>query len=783
MENIKSFYIKHKKIIFIIFILLLMILLIYLRFWDFFSLTRIREGDCLIGRMDALEFFRRSVLEYHQFPLWFPHAQGGMPFFAHHIYQVISYPPLVALLIPSPPGMYNFSQLLGILLSGIFMYLLMRKFELKPQYAFISAMFYMFSPMALMFISSHTEAMQVYVWTPLIFLFLWKAVTEKEWVRNSILTGMFLALQFLGNGYDYSLFFVLVFISVFGVYLFGKNIMNRLIKVALISIIILLVTFGLFAVKVIPLLEYHSLTAKSQIESFSYEQSISDHMLSGDIKSPSDLFQSLLVPITSQKRDLPHRHEIKIGFSGLILLLLAFYKFRKKIVAAFLLLATLNLLTAWPTPLWYLFWKFLPMFDAIHHIDRSLFLYCFATSALIGFGASVLFNKLSHKKVNLKIALAVVFALVFVDLFFVTGYISEGRISGEGGGRFTSCFNHNYLLQNLSKDNDIFRIDNIRTKSHAGNAPPMISILGLEMLYGGSGTWFPEMYTYLGLAHSFPAKMYGMLNTKYIYSNDSINITNLRFMQKFEDFAPCQLYEDALTDYGVNGPYLYYNELYLPRAYFAENSIAIIGEKLSVDQTTYSLIIDDRYDPSNTVLIMLYGSIDDYSADFLSRFDSIILTRGSVSQSSGALLNSYISSGGILLPDLTKGENEITEDQLSELFTSFKGGYNSVNKAEFSLYTPNKRIIDIDGETGWLVLAEKFFMFEGWEPVINGEEKLFVRANGINSAVYINGEKGSLVFDYSPKSLRNGAIITFITLAAIMAFFMIDYKKKKKIHN
>ena len=70
-------------------------------------------------------------------------------------------------------------------------------------------------------------------------------------------------------------------------------------------------------------------------------------------------------------------------------------------------------------------------------------------------------------------------------------------------------------------------------------------------------------------------------------------------------------------------------------------------------------------------------------------------------------------------------------------------------------------------------------MFQGWEPKLNKKEKGILRANGMNSAVYLNGEKGSLIFDYSPNSFKRGATISLITLIAVIIYFIYFYMHKR----
>ncbi|MBW2989546.1 glycosyltransferase family 39 protein [Candidatus Woesearchaeota archaeon] len=727
-------------------------------------------------RQNSLNFFKRSILKYRQFPLWYPNEQAGIPFFAHPIYQVFSLSPLLALIIPTSQGMFNLAQVVNVFLSGLFMYILVINLKVKPKFAFISAVCYMFNPFSINHMSAFTDAMQVYFWTPLIFFFLWKAVTSKRWFKYSVITGISLAVTFLGNGYDFGLFLFFVFLSVFIVYVVSKHFSKRIVKLSLISLTILLVFTGLFSVKLFPLLEYNEVSSKKQIESYSYQDATKTHNLKGKINGFRHLIKTVLMPIGQPRAN---QHYLRLGIPGFIFLLFALTKWKKKLVMALILIIILNILIAWPTGLWYVFWKVGPVFNKLHSVDRSLFLYAFATSILIGIGGSVFFDKIKKKTKlkNLNPLYVAVLAVILLEAFFVSGYVNGGRINSEVGRSFKECYEQNQLLRNLSMDQSIFRINHIDTRVHAGSDASIISLLDLEMLYGGSGIWVPELYTFLGLAHSYPAKFYGMLNTKYIYGKTPINRSNLEFVYKFNTSEACSTFDSQ--DRGFDGPYLYYNRLYLPRIYVVENSILVIGEKDAVDQTSYSLMIDDRFDPSNLVIIMVYGKVNDYDLSFLKRFDSIILTKGSIDENSIPSLKEYSDSGGILLPDIMMNRNMVSQEEIDNLLSRFKGNYSEVKGINPSYYSPNKRIVELDGEAGWLILTEKFHLFPGWDPKLKNEKKPIYRANGMNSAVYLENEYGQLVFNYLPRSFMVGLVISLITLLLVILSF-IPFKKRFK---
>ena len=140
-------------------------------------------------------------------------------------------------------------------------------------------------------------------------------------------------------------------------------------------------------------------------------------------------------------------------------------------------------------------------------------------------------------------------------------------------------------------------------------------------------------------------------------------------------------------------------------------------------------------------------------------------------------LRQFVDQGGKLFPNIFNEETGINTAEMESMLDSFKKEYSEVKEANIDYYSSNRRDIRLDGEGGFLVLAEKFFMFEGWDPKINGKTKNIFRANGINSAVYLDAEKGSLLFKYSPKSFKYGSLITLFTLLIVVAWYV--YIKRK----
>jgi hypothetical protein len=214
------------------------------------------------------------------------------------------------------------------------------------------------------------------------------------------------------------------------------------------------------------------------------------------------------------------------------------------------------------------------------------------------------------------------------------------------------------------------------------------------------------------------------------------------------------------------GPYLYKNEFFLPRFFAVPNSILVVGDNAAVKQLVYSLMFQN-FEPKNTLLIQ--GTrINDYDAEFLKRFTIIFLVRDSVDQNSIGKLSEYAANGGVIVPDILNGQNTVSSENIRMIFNKTTGNY-----TEFGIgkYSSNKVVLNLNGEKGWLAVSERFAYFPGWKASINGKNIEILKADNAISAVYLDGERGKLGFEYEPGSFARGKLISAFALILILIYF------------
>jgi len=753
----------------IFFMILMVVLILFL-----FGKQHLKDKIPTKNELMAMHYFlffhnHKALAEDKQFPLWIDTMYGGTPFFALPQAETLLFHVLpLVYFISNPELSINITVLLQAFMAGLFMYLLLLDFKLKPKYAFVGAMVYIFNGFMLQTTLSWLQRYKVMLYLPLSFLFLRRALTRKQWFKYAILAGLFMALQFHGGGLDYFMFSLMVPLTYFVYQAIGKNMAARVLKVAFVAFVMIIIFLGLTAVKTMPLMEFSKVSSKRV--GFEFKDSVGRHFSFTDvIKLPFNLS--------------PPRYHTRIGVIAFLLLLIPLWKWRRREILFFYILMAVILLIATGSSFYYLLWKYIPGFAQLHHVERGLFVWEFTAAVLAAFGASLLFEKIIavNFKKYFKYIIIIFFILLTIDLVVVDKinyYNYEHGLFAENQPVADSVrdqVRQNYLLQNVSKDTGLFRVENIATATHSGQSILHSTTLGLHQIYGATSLWIPEYFNvYLGFTHRQPAKFHGMLNVRYLYHDTPVNRSGLTFVGKFKECEDC--WETWTTDHGVDGPYLYKNDLYLPRAYVVDNSILVIGEENAAKGNAYALMLENSFDPSNTVLVMKFGSVNELESEFLNKFSSIFLTQGSIDEQSLPKLQRFAESGGILMPNIFNGSQSVSPQEIQSLLTQFKGNYSNVKEMISPHYTPNFVKFTIT-EPGWLVLSEKYFMFEGWHCSIDNKEFDLHRADGIISALYLD-RLGELECAYTPKSFRNGLIISILTLLFIIGYFV--YKKTKR---
>ena len=709
---------------------------------------------------------RKVIYEYGQFPFWSPWRFGGTPIFAkpQAVFFYVNLPLL--LFAPTIYAAIKWSILLHFIIAGISMYSLMHYLSRNNLASFVSAFVYTFNGYIVSRLNwGQTNIIYPYAWLPLILLFTFFAIEKKEWVFNSILVGVLFSFLLFGGGAQLLSYFAIVYVYFLIIYFlthFSKhNLFELSIKYARMGIIIGLVFFGLIAVFILPNSDLMEISVRSG--GYSYEQSVGGRL------RIIPFFKGLMNPHIF-KIPFSDWNSSGLGLVPLLFVILSLFLFRKKKGLLFLLLTVATISIFQGSYLYRIFWELIPQFRQVKGIFKGHAIIFLMLSILAGYGFLYFINKTERFKYKNIIRYSAV-ALIFINLTFFNNVLTaQTNIDYE--------LSRNGALQHIAKDNDLFRFRIFETNGIDWGTDHYNVPLGLHDVYGTENVWITDyLPIYLSQANAYPAKLYGILNTKYVTSKSPLNITGYNLIAEFDG---CGYYPNGMEicqPRKSDGNYLYQNAKVLPRAYAVNRSILIAGDKDSVLQAGYYIITNPNYSPVNTVVIMEDGKIQDHDPSFLENINLIILTQNSVDSGSLYPLQTY---PGILLPDIRKGGASFDGEKLHQLLLNFSNfNYNQVYELKVAKYTPNEIIVETDGIKGFLVLSEQFSYYKNWHAFDeNGIEKTIYHANGVISAVPLQGEK-KITFRYIDNSFKKGAIISSITLLAIIIYMSYSIYKGK----
>ncbi|MBS3105504.1 hypothetical protein J4234_04560 [Candidatus Woesearchaeota archaeon] len=691
-------------------------------------------------------------------PLWSPYTLGGMPFFAKPQVQVFDLTWLLLLIAPNAWLGLKWSYLFHFFLAGVGMYLFMYIYmKQDPKISFLTALIYMFNGNILAEIASgHMNVLNVYTWLPFILLFALLALSSREWVLFSILAGFTFSFLILGGSPQEALFASFLFAFILLIHIIGKNFFKRLVKAFLIGIIVLTIFLGISAIKILPTLEMLKITGTRE-QGLSFDSLVGDGIF--NIKNFATTYISFF------------------GIIGILLLPFAFLSIRKRKTVLFAALLLFSIAVLSRSPLIYLIWKYVPFVSKIRGIFKVIFLFTFPASVLLGIGVSNALSSLQNKfRINGKHYLNAIYLLVLIAITVNLAVFGPKQMLFDN---INSQLEKNQVMKYMSEDKDLFRFKSYETNGIDWGTDFYSIPLSLQDIYGYDNIWlYNYMPVFLSAANSQPAKMFGILNMKYMTSMQPINISGFGFVKKFEE---CGFHEngyDICQPKKSDGPYLYKNELFLPRAYFVDNAVLILGNPSNVDNMVYILMLNDNFDPSNAAIV-IENTLDKMELEILQKFKAVILLNNP-NEADAYKLREYANKGGKLLPDIFAGENQLSEAKINSLLSSLNANYSKIKKIDIDYDSYDSSFARLDGQRGFLVLSEQYSQYPGWEAAINGKELEILRANNLLTAVYVNNEKGTLTFKYRPKPFMHGAWITVAALSIMVLFLLIKLFYRKK---
>lgn len=741
-----------KDILAALFILLLAIFF----FHNFLGTSTLMNNGHHLHEQTFFAYNYKDAFEKGTLPFWTSYWYSGQPLFGDSQVFFLNLTHLLTLLFGSTIIAINLSILIYFFIAGLGMYILVKHLVESRAAALISAIVYMFNGLIYGFIvAGNPSILEPYSLIPFIFLFILKAKKAKNPLNYSVLAGILLAFQIFSGGSLMLVYTAILIGSYLAFDLIRSNIKPNFAKTLIVGLVLTAVLFGLSAVKLLPNFEF--IKSTNRAEGLSYQEYIgSDKFIFND-------FLKVFV------FDMPTQSiKAQLGIAGFLLVILSLAFWRKRMVLFFFLLSAFMLLLATGGFLAEFFYNYMPTFSKTRHIGRVLFVFVFAASVLAGYGfvyLSKLVAKAKISKIAIRIVPIIIIAIILTELVFLKGLPKGVDVKEQ--------LEQNELAKALQQENGLFRITTFDVDDIiAFYGSSYYAQYGLETLSGGGGLWINDFIKYLAIAKSQESsKMLGILNLKYATSTKEINVSGFKLDKKFNECVSCK--QNDWT-YWIDGPYLYENQNFMPRYYFVDNAVLVIGEDEDIQNMVYAILANENFDPKKAVLVNgKHDNVKDYSPGFLEKFRAIIILSGSIDQESLNMLDSYKKSGGMLFPDILDNKNSIEASEIEEFFASLKG---TIKEVPHNIISGNELQLSAESK-GFIVMSEKFSLFDGWTAKKGSEKIEILRADNVISAVYPDSP-GAINFKFEPKSFKAGLIISVISSIIIVGYFIFYLRKK-----
>ena len=369
-------------------------------------------------------FFRLSVLQYHQFPLWAPHFGGGYPLIGHPYDISLNFLSVIVLFFGAIAGT-KITVFFIFLMSAVSVFYLTRHIL---KYNFLGALFssltFAFSSWGgCVYLDSNYEKLYIY-FLPLILVFFIKTIKNRKFI---FLTCLALSQVVLCSGT--MLIPVTLFIFLFAclhtmrVESWGRvNFDLRYLRIFLLAISI---TFLLCMVKILPM---HNLLSRSDIKPMHFSQEhnyaqVSKHIIKEERalnlhKLFAMLFikDSYIVGIHGVAGD--DHLQFNLGYLPVILAILAFMLYWRKNFRYLILLIIFVLLSFGPyskVDLFKWLWQLNPV---VHNIWRLDEFFTFPILLIISVVAGSFFSLFDKSRSRILLALLMLAAIFSLNNMF-----------------------------------------------------------------------------------------------------------------------------------------------------------------------------------------------------------------------------------------------------------------------------------------------------------------------------------------------------------------------------
>ncbi|MBI2472842.1 MAG: YfhO family protein [Planctomycetes bacterium] len=776
--------------------------------------------DYVPWRNFARESIRNGVM-----PLWNPYSSLGQPFIAFPQTAVFYPLNLMFYTLPIITALRWFI-VLHIFLAGVFMYILMRHWNVVRIAAFVSAIVFMFNGMIISRLEFLTIISTI-VWVPLLFYLLDSAI-EKRSLWYGCITGITMSIQILA-GHSQTFYYVYLSLGLYWIAMimlnaFATKDIKSILKPLFILPLATIVAVTLSMIQLLPALELTGLSFRAE----NFNPQMQDASL-----HPFHLF-TFLIPYLF---GIPGYMNVfwgitlaefwmgsfYVGIFSLILSFLAmivsfFHKRCKmlnayscnngcannfKLTAFFSALTILLILLASGiyTPVYSVFYAYIPFFDKFRWPSRIMEMAVFSLTIVAGIGTHYFFSIIQNTKnihgkgtdsclrLVLKILVisdAIIIILFLLGLFIptkilplITEYINTinfETIPTSLETRYSQMImGYMYMLIFLNAGIILFilgitRMINYKT-IHV--LIPLIIVSDLFFMFKDL-----NYYSNADVYESKPDRINYFESDKDLFRVGSLYgksqqiLYGLRDESAFLWAKSVLIGETSLSNHifkilgggelKINTHMEFMNFL----TAISNSSNKIRNNILKVLNVKYTIVSEDM---SKRVDYNLFNKaiILKYDKHFLRIF---VVGKATVLNNKDEIFGKLSSEGFDPFSEIIVESRNVDVKDLSSAGKEIKYEIKKID------YSPNKINIDIElDNNGFLVLSDTYY--PGWKAHIDDKETVIYKTDYILRSIFLEKGTHNVEFVYDPVSFKIGYITTLSTLFILFVFGILKYYK------
>jgi hypothetical protein len=304
-----------------------------------------------------------------------------------------------------------------------------------------------------------------------------------------------------------------------------------------------------------------------------------------------------------------------------------------------------------------------------------------------------------------------------------------------------------------------FRVHDFeRTAAYLEKTPELFrSTLRLEGLETVLGIFSIPAYDKAWLAASVaqPARYWGAMNCRYVTSvSGELDVPGLTLVGSYPRRPGSIVFDGVYA--GFDGPFLYRNDLALPRAALLDHAVLLIGG----NGRDFMSRLD--WPSQRCALVQLRAEraarLDDA---LLARFDAVL----SFAEGADPALDARLAALG----ERHRRDDGDLQASLDWVAAAWSRARTPMQPLDDPPRTFNGVRVELPEAAGdpprapggrWLLLAETCSIYPGWSATVDGRRVPILRANGVTTAIALPEGARRVELRYEPPGLRTGMALT-----------------------